>query len=165
MSTKPIKLGDMHWYCKEYDCNANVIKDINVLRYREEDIKKMKKKSTTKEEFTELLKREMMWQYWSRCEYELIIELADDGNIWLKPWVGCRNPEEVKVNVMDDMSFDWKGFAEYHINKQIYKNKAKVDVFDQLQYRWNDFIDYCWNFHHKWQRRKTNDVKNIPGTL
>ena len=152
-----LKPGDMHWYCKEYDINANVIKDIDVLRYREEDIKKMKKKSTTKEEFAELLKREMMWRFWSKCEHELVIELADDGNIWLKPWIGCRNPEEVKVNVMDHNSFDWKGFAKHHIGQQIYKSEAKIDVYYQLQWVWQDLVDYCWNFHHKWQRK---DKKN-----
>lgn len=159
MATKPIKPGDMHWYCKEYDCNTNIIKDINVLRYREEDIKKMKKKATTKEEFEELLRREFQYRYWSKCEHELIIELANDGNIWLKPWVGCRNPEEVKVGVMEHGSYDWKGFAEHHINTQIYKNEAKIDVFDQLQWVWTDFVDYCWDFHHKWQRKKKDECR------
>ena len=149
-----IKPGDMHWYCKEYDCNANVIKDINVLRYREEDIKKMKKKAATKEEFEELLKREMMWRYWSRSEHELVIEITEDNRIFLNPWVGCREPEKVKIDVADDDSFDWRGFAEYHIDKQIYDNKAKIDVWDQLKWVWENFVDYCWNYHHKWQRRK-----------
>ena len=154
MAKTVIKLGDMHWYCKEYDCNANVIKDIDVLRYREEDIKKMKKKAATKEEFEELLEREFRWRYWSKCEHELIIEFEEDGSVWLKPWVGCHNPEEVKVNVSDDTSFDWKIFAKRHISKQIYDNKAKIDVWDQLEWVWEIFVDYCWNFHHKWQRRK-----------
>lgn len=148
-----IKPGDMHWYCKEYDCNANIIKDIDILKYREEDIKKMKKKSNSKEEFEELLKREMMYRYWSRCEHELIIQV-DFESVWLIPWVGCRNPEEVKIDVRADNTIDWRTFAEYHIGKQIYKTKAKIDVFDQLQWRWDEFVSYCYDFHHKWQRRK-----------
>ena len=153
MAKPIIKPGDMHWYCKEYDCNANVIKYIDILKYREEDIKKMKKKAANKEEFKELLNREMMWRFWSKCEHELIIVKEEDGSIWLTPWVGCRNPEEVKINVSDDASFDWKRFAEFYISGQRYKNKAKIDVYNQLHWTWDEFVDYCWNFRHKWQRK------------
>jgi hypothetical protein len=96
----------------------------------------------------------MMSQYWSRCEYEVIIEIDESNRVWLSPWVGCRNPESLKINVTDDESFDWYAFAKHHIEKQIYKNKAKIDIYDQLQWKWSDFIDYCWNYQHKWQRRK-----------
>ena len=50
------------------------------------------------------------------------------------------------VDVTDDNNFDWKIFAEQHIKKQIYKNKAKIDVYDQLKFRWNDFITYVWEY-------------------
>ena len=141
------------WLVKYFDCNAQKITDYDVLRYREDDIKKLKKKCSTKEEFAEELRRELMWSYWSKCEWELIIELTENNHILLKPWVGCRD-EEYNIDVTDDTSFDWKGFAAEHIGKQIYKNKAKVDVWDQIFYRWDSFIDYCWNYHHKWQRKK-----------
>lgn len=141
------------WLVKYFDCNAQKITDYDVLRYREDDIKKLKKKCSTKEEFAEELRRELMWSYWSKCEWELIIELTENNHILLKPWVSCRD-EEYNIDVTDDTSFDWKGFAAEHIGKQIYKNKAKVDVWDQIFYRWDSFIDYCWNYHHKWQRKK-----------
>lgn len=143
----------MTWLVKNFDQNAQKITDYDVLKYREDEIKKLKKKCSTKEEFAEELRRELMWSYWSKCEWELIIELTEDNHILLKPWVGCRD-EEYNIDVTDDTSFDWKGFAAEHIGKQIYKNKAKVDVWDQIFYRWDSFIDYCWNYHHKWQRKK-----------
>lgn len=147
----------MTWLVKNFDCNKQVIAYYDVLKYREDQIKKLKKKCTTKEEFAEKLRRELMSQYWSRTEYELIIELTEDGRVLLKPWVGCRDDEQATIDVTDDTTFDWKGFAEEHIGKQIYKNKAKVDVFSQLDYVWDDLISYCWNYHHKYQRRKKND--------
>lgn len=150
----------MTWCVKNHDHNRDVIKDYDVLAYRENDIKKMKKKCATKEEFAELLKREFMWRFWSRCEYEVIIEITEDDRVLLKPWIGCKKPEEVQIDVTDDESFDWKGFAELHISGQVYKNKAKIDVWDQVHYRWNDFVDYCWNFRHKWQRKKVEGVYN-----
>ena len=144
----------MSWKVKNYSINNNEILDYDVLEYREPQIKQLKKKCATKEEFAEMMRREMMWQYWSRCEYEVIISIDDDDRIWLSPWVGCRDPENTKVDVTDDIDFDWRGFAEHHISQQRYVNEAKIDIFDQLQWRWGAFINYCWDYRHKWQRKK-----------
>lgn len=146
------KSESLSWLVTYYDCNADKIKDYNILKYREDFIKKLKKKCNTKEEFAEKMRREMMWQYWSRCEYELIIEITEDERILLKPWVGCREPEKVRIDVTNREDFDWKGFAEAHIGKQIYKNEAKIDVFDQLKYKWDEFIDYCWYTRLRYER-------------
>lgn len=142
------------WKVKNYLINENKIWDYDVLKYREDQIKKLKKKCATKEEFAENMRQEMMWQYGSRAEYEVIIEIDDDNRIWLKPWVGCVDPDSMKMDVTDDDSFNWRGFAEFHIDRQIYKNQAKVDVYDQLVWRWSEFVDYVWNYHHKYQRKK-----------
>lgn len=144
----------MSWLVKNFDINAQVIRDYDVLKHREDNIKKMKKKCENKDEFAEKLRRELQWQYWSRSEYELIIEITENNCILLGPWVGCYEPEKVKIDVTNDDSFDWKGFAEEHIKRQTYDNRAKIDVYDQLQYKWDSFVDYCWNYRHKWQRRK-----------
>jgi hypothetical protein len=145
------KFTSLSWKVKNHSINGNRLWDYDILKYREDLIKKLKKKCATKEEFAENMRREMMWQYWSRAEYEVIIEI-DDNRIWLKPWIGCKNPDEVKINVTDDENFDWRGFAERHIGKQIYKNKAKIDIWDQLEYRWDEFIDYLWYTRLKYER-------------
>ena len=142
----------LSWKVKNYLINSNKIWDYDVLKYREDQIKKLKKKCATKEEFAEVMRREMMWQYWSRAEYEVIIEIDDNNRIWLSPWVGCTDPESVKIDVTDDETFDWKGFANEHISQQIYKNEAKIDIFDQLQWKWDEFIDYCWYTRLKYER-------------
>lgn len=146
------------WIVKIFDCNAQKIKDYDILKYREDDIKKLKKKYTTKEEFAEALRRECMYRFWSKAEWELIIECIEDSRVILRPWCGCYNPDEVKIDVTDDTSFDWQGFAAKHIKKQIFKNKAKIDVWDQIEYRWDEFVEYVWEYHHKWQRSKKVSV-------
>lgn len=140
------------WIVKNYCINSNKFWDYDVLEYREKQIKQLKKKCTTKEEFDGAMRREMCYQYWSRAEYEVIIEIDDDNRIWLKPWVGCVDPECVKIDVTDDETFDWRGFAEKHIGSQIYKNVAKIDIWDQLLYRWDEFIDYLWCTRLKYER-------------
>ena len=149
----------LSWKVKRFVHNKQVIEDYDILEYREDMIRKLKRKCETKEEFAEKLHRECFSIYWSRCEYELIIELTEDGRVLLRPWVGCYD-DEYSIDVTDDTTFDWKGFAKEHIGKQIFKNEAKVDVYNQLTYgdTWTQFVDYVWNYHHKWQRRKKDEI-------
>ena len=148
------KREPMNWKVLWFDVNAQEITEYDVLKYREDDIKKWKKEYKTKEEFTKKLGKEMMYQYWSRSEYELVIEITDDGRIWLNPWCGCRDPEKVRIDVTDRTDLDWVDFAEVYIKRQVFNNKAKISIYDQLIYKWDNFVDYCWNYRHKWQRSK-----------
>lgn len=144
-----MNLKGLRWVVYCCDCNADKIKEYNVLSGKIflEEIKEIMKKCRDKdrEEFSEALKRKMMYHFWSRCEWELIIEITEDNRIFLIPWAGCREPDKVKIDVTDDESFDWRGFAKKHINQQVYKTKAKIDVYDQLNYRWEEFVDYVLN--------------------
>lgn len=141
-------------FVKHFDVNSQTIKDYNILKNREDDIKKMKKKCETKEEFAETLKRYMMYRFWSKSEGELIVNITDDGRVILLPWCGCREPEESMIDVTDDGSFDWRGLAEHHISKQIYKNEAKIDVWDQLCYggRFDEIATYLWTTRLRYER-------------
>ena len=154
-----IEFKPMSWLVKYFNCNAEVIEDYDVLKYREDFIKKLKKKCATKDEFAEKMRREMMHCFWSKSEWELIIEI-DDNYVWLSPWIGSRYAEQIKIDVTNDTSFDWRGFAEEHIDKQIYRTRAKIDVFDQLEYQWSQFVSYCWGYKHKWQRKKVTSNGN-----
>ena len=106
---------------KEFDQNRQGIYDYDILRYREEDIKKLKKKCATRAEFAEELRKEFMWHYWSKAEHELIISRTEDGRILLTPWCGCCDEGKATIDVTDDYSqLDWGAFADYHINRQIF---------------------------------------------
>ena len=149
------EIKPLSWIVTEFDFNRQEIRYYDILQYREDEIKKMKKKHVTKEEFTEALRSEMMRRFWSKSEHELVIEHTEDGRIWLNPWCGCREPEKVRIDVTDREDYDWKCFADKYIDTR-YGNKEKVDVYDQLNFVWDDFVDYVWNYRHKWQRRKVN---------
>ena len=149
-----IKPGDMCWAVMYYNCNARRLEIYNILWYREEFIKNLKKKVTSKEEFIQKMKSEMMYHHWSKSEWEVILTSKDD-RIIMSPLI---SREDIEVDVTDKKDFDWVGF----FNKQAehYRNKTqiKIDVWDQIYYKWDEFIDYCWNFHHKWQRRKKDEI-------
>lgn len=140
---------------KEFDQNRQVIYDYDILRHREDDIKKLKKKCATRAEFAEELRKEFMWRFWSKAEHELIISRTEDGRILLTPWCGCRDDEKATIAVTDDYSqLDWGAFADYHINKQIFKTEAKIDVYDQIMFgdRFEKLIDALWTTRLKYER-------------
>ena len=135
----------MKWNVYYYDINRNkvttydIFKHGSFVKYFKETAKECK---GNKECFEKRIKSELFYYYGSRSEWELIIEITENNHILLTPWCGCRNPEEVRIDVTDDKSFDWRGFAEHHISKQIFKNEAKIDVYDQVMFNWDEFLDY-----------------------
>ena len=147
------KSSPLSWMVKNYETNSNVIKDYDVLKYREEFIKKLKKKKPDKAEFAKEMRSEMMYHYWSRTEYELIMKVTENGSIILSPWMGQRNSKEAEIDVTDNPDFDWKGFAAEFYKKKGHKGEVKIDIWDQIEYRFDEFVDYCWE-HVSMDRKK-----------
>lgn len=139
----------LSWPVINYNCNNNKIEPYDVLKYRVDWMKKLKKTAKNKDEFSDILEREMLWQYWSRAEYELIL-VKCNHELWLRPWCGCLNPEEVKIDVTEDTF--WQEFAKQYHNW--WDNEAKIDIYDQLKFKWSEFVDYCWNTHLPYERRR-----------
>ena len=55
-----------------YDCNKNTFEEYDVLPYLKMCYEKKDKKPETFDEFKKFVKDESMYQFWSRCEYEMI---------------------------------------------------------------------------------------------
>lgn len=98
--------NDMKWNVYFHDFNKNKIVTYNIFKHCKfnEDIQKLIKNNYSKEEFKERLKRELMYFFWSKCEYEIIIS----------PWVG-RNKEEaeVKIDIYDQVMLNFDRFVDY----------------------------------------------------
>lgn len=147
---------------KYYNTNGSRIEDYDVLKRRESEIKQLKKKCATKDEFAELLRREFMWRFWSKAEWELIVTKTNEGRVILSPWCGCIDSDGCSIDVTDDKSFDWSGFANEHIKRQIFKNQAKIDVYDQIMYgdRFSNLIDELWYTRLPYERDNSKFHKN-----
>ena len=142
------------WITYLFDFNSKKVEAYEVLKYREKFIKKLKKECQTKEAFGERLFRDFQWQYWSRCEYEMIL-FIEDGQVYAEPWPGGPHPEEHRVNLTDRTDFNWYMFTTKMIEERGYRDETvKVDVYDQLKYREEEITDFCWNYRHKYQRTK-----------
>jgi hypothetical protein len=150
------------WPTLIHDFNAKTVKTHDVLAYREDHIKKLKKKYTTKEEFANALKLELQWQYWSRAEYEMILYIADD-RVYLEPW--CGTFKEGKIDITDDTTLDWPAFAKKMISEHGWhdannnRTYVKFDVYDQIKFRFEELTDFVWNYKHKYQRVKKEENK------
>ena len=143
----------LSWRVLNFNFNANRIEDYDVLAHKIEWIKKTKKKCKTKAEFAELLDREMMWQYWSKAEYELVLEKFNK-ELWLKPWCGSRDVNAAKVDVSND-SF-WQEFSK-STHCRWWDDFAKLDIYDQLRFKWEEFVDYCWFTRLPYERKRKDE--------
>ena len=56
-----------------YNCNKKDFEPYDIMPYLVDEYKKSKKKLKTFEEFKEFVNSTSMYQWWSRCEYEIIL--------------------------------------------------------------------------------------------
>lgn len=140
---------------KVFDINEQKIIDMDIIDLTTDIIKKIKRKSKTKEEFQENLLKDFMHRFGSKAEYELIITKTTENRIILLPWCGCRDINKSAMDVTDDMTFDWASFADEHIKKQVFKDKAKIDVYDQIvfQNRFETISSELWNTRLIYERK------------
>lgn len=61
------------FYVIHQDFNLKVFEPYDIMPYLIERYNKIKNKPKTKDDFIEFIKSESMYQWWSRCEYEIII--------------------------------------------------------------------------------------------
>ena len=93
-------------FAYEHDFNRNVIRPFNVFDHGSflEDCKKNAKKNAKDyEAFCERLRRDLMYWFWSKCEWEIIIS----------PWVSKVVDCSIKVDVYDQVMMNWKQFCDY----------------------------------------------------
>lgn len=137
----------MEWYVYNYNFNAHKIEKFNIFRHGSftQYVYRAARDCKDKADFAKAIRGELLYYFWSKSEYELIIKLTDDNRVFLYPWCGSSNPDNEKIEVTNETNFDWLGFAKQHISKQIYKNEAKIDVSNQVRFQFDEFVDYMWN--------------------
>lgn len=94
----------MEWNVYRYDFNRRKIEKFNVFEHGrfKEDVDKCLLKNDDKESFEKELKNTLMYYYWSKSEWEIIIA----------PWIGDEN-SKVKIDVYDQVMMNWNKFVNY----------------------------------------------------
>ena len=100
-----------------------------------EKIKKAKKNFPNKKDFNEEVRHIMMYHFWSKCEWEII----------LTSW-----PTSISVEELNRLREDLKEHVKKYksVPYRLIPNldvEEKIDVFRQIEINWEIFIDYLWN--------------------
>ena len=93
----------IEWYVYYHDSNAQKIIRWNVFNHGsfKNEVDKILQKKIDKVDFSEKLKREVMYYFWSKCEYEII----------LSPWTG--RADDIKIDVYDQIMMNFNRFVDY----------------------------------------------------
>lgn len=127
---------NLTWNVFIEDCNKKRIVVYNILnRVIVEEIINRTLGINDKDKFAEEVKSVMMYYYWARSEWEIVIT----------DWPPHITNEELnKLNLEQEQHYQQSGSYAY---SNIFSPAVgkKVDVYDQVNLNWNVFIDYLWN--------------------
>lgn len=101
-----------------YDFNKKEIKSYNVIPYLLSCYKESKHKPVTFSEFKEFIIDKACYQWWARCEYEILIS----------PWPYTLSPSEGYHKEKENDVESWKEHWDKHL-----KECEKIDVYDQVK--------------------------------
>lgn len=96
----------LEWYVYVGDFNGRRIETHNVfdhIRFMEDCKKNARKNYADKDAFLETLRRDLMYYYWSKCEWEII----------LQSWPPSDRFNDEKIDVYDQIRLNWGIFSEY----------------------------------------------------
>ena len=93
----------IEWYVYYHDSNAQKIIKWNIFNHGsfKKEVDVLLKEKIDKEDFSEKLKREMMYYFWSKCEYEII----------LSPSTG--RADDIKIDVYDQIMMNFDRLVDY----------------------------------------------------
>lgn len=125
---------ELVWNVYRYNMNTKKIEPWNVFGHWKflQDLYKLKVKYLKKddfrfEEFVEEVKKDLMYYYWSKCEWEVVItEVA--------PHISEKELERIMTE--KDL------FYKRQVNLNV---EEKIDVYDQVMVNWESFKEYLFN--------------------
>lgn len=104
----------MKWNVFYYNINKKKIEIFNIFEHGSfiSYVKKAIKESKNKDEFAKQLRSELMYYFWSKAEWEIVIS----------PWVGGdRKKDSIKIDVYDQVMNNFEAFVNY-----VWENKEKL---------------------------------------
>lgn len=98
----------IHWNVYVENINKRCIEKYDIFgeSYLADECRKMLKKyGDNRERFLIELRHELMYRYWSKCEWEIILD----------SWPPMKNDSfhQMKIDVFDQINMNWDAFAEY----------------------------------------------------
>lgn len=96
----------LEWNVYVEDFNGKEIVPYNVFnhgRFLDDCKRNARKNGKDYTKFCEQLRRDLMYYFWSKCEWEII----------LAPWIRRDTVKELKIDVFDQVMLNWDEFKAY----------------------------------------------------
>lgn len=95
----------MKWNVFYYDSNKHEVTTFDIFKHGafRKDVDMLLANSSSFEEFSEELRKTLMYYFWSKCEYEIII----------LPWCGSKETTGKKVDVYSQVMLNFNSFLNY----------------------------------------------------
>ena len=124
---------NFEWYVFRENINTKKIEKWNVFQHGSfvADVLKLPKDKVL---FSEQLKRNAMYYFWSKCEYEVVIT----------SWPAYINIEEYERITREITSMKNRERMPRIINIAPTVSE-KIDIYEQLMLNWDAFVDYTYN--------------------
>ena len=126
----------MIWNVYRENANTKKIEVYNIFDHAsfKRDVQEAYATCKTQKEFVEKLKRTLMYYFWSKCEWEVIIT----------DW-----PTHVSVAEVERMSAEIAKYEADYGHKPYstgvnLKVAEKIDVYNQVMLNWEAFVNYVW---------------------
>ena len=127
----------LKWIVYYHNVNRDKITTFNIFDHWKfnEDTQKNLKKIKNKDEFAERLKRDLMYYFWSKYEYEVIV---------------TSFPAYITTNELDRLNHEIVLRKEQtngcvaRLDANL-ETEIKIDIYTQVMNNWDVFLDYVWN--------------------
>ena len=103
----------LEWNVIKYNINDKKLVKFNIFDHSRfyEDLKKLLEQHKEKDQFAEELKKDLMYYFWCKAEYEVLIS-----------GLFSKNPNETeKIDIYDQIALNYDRFVNY-----IWDNKKEV---------------------------------------
>lgn len=97
----------IEWYVYYHDFNHDKLIKWNIFNnwvFKEAVEKLIKDKNITKKEFSEQIKGQLMYRFWSKCEYEIVISSLHFSS---------KHGVEEKIDIYDQVMLNFDKFVNY----------------------------------------------------
>ena len=136
---------ELVWNVYKHDFNSNKIEKFNVFNSISfyNSLYDLKKKGKNYLDFAKELKYLVMYQFWSICEYEVVIT----------SWPVYMKSEELERLYNDWQSRKSQGDKLGIILPNL-ETELRIDIYEQIMVNYDKFAEYVWNNLELIKKRK-----------